>query len=238
MSSIAIVGAGPGMGLAIARTFGSRGFGVALIARNRAKLDDMAGQLAAEGITAAAFPADVLDHDALTQALKDAAAHFGGISVLEYSPVGKFGSIVLTAPSQTEPSHVQHEMDFQLYGAITATKAVLPAMREAGAGTLLYTTGAGSINPVPQIANVNAASAALRNWAVNLHKELAGTGIQAAHIAIDVSVNTPAFPGAPTAPAEEIATAYWNLHTTDRDKAEHVYTTGTPWADAAPANPN
>ena len=75
MSSIAIVGAGPGMGLAIARTFGSRGFGVALIARNRAKLDDMAGQLAAEGITAAAFPADVLDHDALTQALKDAAAH-------------------------------------------------------------------------------------------------------------------------------------------------------------------
>ena len=61
------------MGLAIARTFGSQGFDVALISRNRAKLDGLVGTLTAEGITAAAFPADVLDRDALTQALKDAA---------------------------------------------------------------------------------------------------------------------------------------------------------------------
>ncbi|MFD5141505.1 SDR family NAD(P)-dependent oxidoreductase [Streptomyces sp. NPDC058378] len=58
MPSIAIVGAGPGMGLAIARTFGSQGFDVALIARNRDKLNDLAGRLDAEGITAAAFPAE------------------------------------------------------------------------------------------------------------------------------------------------------------------------------------
>lgn len=45
MPVIAIVGAGPGMGLAIARTFGSRGFDVALISRNRAKLDDLVGKL-------------------------------------------------------------------------------------------------------------------------------------------------------------------------------------------------
>jgi NADP-dependent 3-hydroxy acid dehydrogenase YdfG len=90
--SIAIVGAGPGMGLAIARTFGSKGFDVALIARNRANLDDLVAQLGADGITAAAFPADVLDRDALTQALNDATARFGGIDVLEYSPVGGLGS--------------------------------------------------------------------------------------------------------------------------------------------------
>lgn len=74
MRTIAIVGAGPGMGLAIARTFGSRGFDVALVARNQAKLDDLVGTLEAEGITAAGFPADVRDHDASTQALKDAGA--------------------------------------------------------------------------------------------------------------------------------------------------------------------
>lgn len=223
MTTIAIVGAGPGMGLAIARTFGSRGFDVALIARNRAKLDDLVGQLAAEGITAAAFPADVLDHDALTQALKDAATHFGGIDILEYSPAGTLGSTVLTAPSETDPSHVRHEMDFLLYGAIAATRAVLPAMREAGTGTLLYTTGAGSLDPVPMVANVNAAAAALRNWAINLHKELADTGIQAAHVAIGVSVGTATIPGAPTVPAEQIAPVYWELHT-NRDDAERVFT--------------
>lgn len=225
MTSIAIVGAGPQMGLAIARTFGSQGFDVALIARNRDKLDDLVGKLGAEGITAAAFPADVLDRNALTQALKDAAAHFGGIDVLEYSPVGTFGVTTLTAPATTEPSDVEFEMNFQLYGAIAATRAVLPAMREAGAGTLLYTTGAGSIWPDPRVANVNAAAAALRNWVMNLHKELAdaGTGIQAAHVGIDSSIGVSVIPGVEAARPEQITPLYWELHTTKRDEAELVF---------------
>ncbi|WP_406322755.1 SDR family NAD(P)-dependent oxidoreductase [Streptomyces sp. NBC_01637] len=223
MTSIAIIGAGPQLGLSIARTFGAQGFDVALISRNRAKLDNLVAQLAAEGINAAAFPADVLDRDALAQALKDAAAQFGGIDVLEYSPVGSFGSTTLTTPTGTEPSHVQHEMEFQLYGAIAATQAALPAMREAGAGTLLYTTGAGSIDPVPAVANVNAAAAALRNWAINLHKELDGTGIQAAHVGIDVSIGMSVVPGFPTAKPEQISPVYWDLHTTKRDQAELVF---------------
>lgn len=223
MPTIAIVGAGPQLGLAIARTFGSHGYDVALISRNRAKLDELVAKLAADGITAAAFPADVLDRGTLAEALRQAAAHFGGIDVLEYSPVGGIDSTTLTTPSTTEPAHVQHEMDFQLYGAITATQAVLPAMRQAGAGTLLYTTGAGSIDPVPMVGNVNAAAAALRNWAVNLHKELADSGIQAAHVGIDVSIGMSVVPGFPTAQPEEIAPVYWELHTTDRATAERVF---------------
>ncbi|UUU19195.1 SDR family NAD(P)-dependent oxidoreductase [Streptomyces sp. DSM 40750] len=223
MTSIAIVGAGPQMGLAIARTFGSQGFDVALISRNREKLDDLVGKLGAEGITAAAFPADVLDRDALTRALKDAAIRFGGIDVLEYSPVGTFGVTTLTAPATTAPSDVEFEMNFQLYGAIAATQAVLPAMREAGAGTLLYTTGAGSIWPDPRVANVNAAAAALRNWVMNLHKELAGTGIQAAHVGIDSSIGVSVIPGVEAARPEQITPLYWDLHTTKRDQAELVF---------------
>ncbi|MGW2049889.1 SDR family NAD(P)-dependent oxidoreductase [Streptomyces sp. NPDC001858] len=224
MTSIAIIGAGPQLGLSIARTFSSRGFDVALISRNRAKLDGLVDTLTTEGITAVAFPADVLDRDALTQALKDAATRFGGIDVLEYSPVGTFGGTTLTTPAETDPSHVQHEIEFQLYGAIAATKAVLPSMREAGAGTLLYTTGAGSIDPVPQVGNVNAAAAALRNWAINLHKELDGTGIQAAHVGIDVSIGMSVIPDFPTAQPEQISPVYWDLHTTKRDQAELVFT--------------
>jgi len=105
--SIAIVGAGPGMGLAIARTFGSRGFDVALIARNRDKLGELVLRLGAEGITADAFPADVLDHNALTQALKSAATRFGGVDVLEYSPAVSLESVSLPAPSRTGSPDVQ-----------------------------------------------------------------------------------------------------------------------------------
>ncbi|MET8980113.1 SDR family NAD(P)-dependent oxidoreductase [Streptomyces sp. NPDC004539] len=223
MPTIAIVGAGPQLGLAVARTFGSHGHSVALLSRDRAKLDGLVADLAADGITAAAFPADVLDRDALTAALHDASRHFGGIDVLEYSPVGGLGSTRLTLPSETVPADVEHEMNFQLYGAITATRAVLPAMREAGTGTLLFTTGAGSLDPVPQVGNVNAAAAALRNWAVNLHKELAGSGVQAAHVGIDVSIGMSVVPGFPTARPEEISPVYWELHTVHRDKAERVF---------------
>ncbi|MFI1332895.1 SDR family oxidoreductase [Streptomyces sp. NPDC020845] len=164
----------------------------------------------------------MLDRDALAQAFKDAAAAFGGIDVLEYSPVGTFGSTALTAPTETEPSQVEFEMNFQLYGAMAAAQAVLPAMREVGAGALLHTTGAGSITPDPRVANVNAA-AALRNWAINLHNELAGTGIQAAHVGIDVSIGTSILPRLPTAQPEEISPVYWALHATHRDEAERVF---------------
>jgi hypothetical protein len=147
----------------IARTFGSQGFDVALISRNREKLDGLVGEFAADGITAAAFPADVLDRDALTQALKDAASRFGGIDVLEYSPVGAFGVIKLPAP--------------------------------AGAGTLLYTTGAGSIWPDPRVA----------------------------HVGIDSSIGVSVIPGVEAAKPEQIAPLYWELHTTKRDEAELVF---------------
>ncbi|MFD7047954.1 SDR family NAD(P)-dependent oxidoreductase [Streptomyces mirabilis] len=223
MTSIAIVGAGPQLGLSIARTFGSQGYDVALISRNRTKLDALVGTLTAEGITAAAFPADVLDRDALTQALKDAAAQFGGIDVLEYSPLAGLDTSVMTTPAETDLVHVQHEIEFHLYGAIAATKAVLPAMREAGTGTLLFTTGAGSMNPQPPTANIDTAAAALRNWAINLHKELADTGIQAAHIGLDVTIGTPTFYGRPQATADQLAPIYWDLHTTNRDQAERTF---------------
>jgi NAD(P)-dependent dehydrogenase (short-subunit alcohol dehydrogenase family) len=210
------------MGLAIARTFGSRGYNVALIARDPSKLDRLVSQLTTEGTNAAAFPADVLHRDGLTQALDEAAAHYGGIDVLEHSPSPSFGALNLTAPSQTTPTDVQALLELQLYSAITATQAVLPAMRHSGAGTLLYTNGGGSIDPNPMLGNVNAAQAALRNWVLNLHKELSEEGIQAAHLAINVWIGAGAPPGVPTAEAEEIAPMYWDLHVM-REKAESVF---------------
>ncbi|MFE4723990.1 SDR family NAD(P)-dependent oxidoreductase, partial [Streptomyces sp. NPDC056728] len=52
MSTIAIVGAGPGLGLSIAKVFGVHGFDVALISRNKVKLDALVAELAEAGITA------------------------------------------------------------------------------------------------------------------------------------------------------------------------------------------
>lgn len=64
-SIIAVVGAGPGLGRAIARRFGSAGHPVALVSRNRDKLAAIAVSLRGEGITAGVFPADVTDEPGL-----------------------------------------------------------------------------------------------------------------------------------------------------------------------------
>ncbi|MGW2651452.1 SDR family NAD(P)-dependent oxidoreductase [Streptomyces sp. NPDC001393] len=214
MPTLAIVGAGPGMGLAIARTFGSRGFDVALIARTKEKLETLVAELGQENITAVAFPADVMDRASITDALDAAKDRFGSVDVLEYSPAphSPVPGITLAAPSEVTVDNLQPQIEYTLYGAVAAVQAVLPTMRKSGAGTLLFTTGGGSVSPVPMLGNVNAAAAALRNWVINLHNELAGTGVHAAHVAINVWIGDGGPEGYPTATPERIAPLYWDLY--------------------------
>lgn len=68
MKTIAIVGAGPGLGLSIAKKFGTNGFQVALISRNADKLNPLVDELKGLGIEAAAFPADLYNKEQLTSA--------------------------------------------------------------------------------------------------------------------------------------------------------------------------
>ncbi|MFC5824560.1 SDR family NAD(P)-dependent oxidoreductase [Nonomuraea insulae] len=216
MSVIAIVGAGPGMGLSIAKLFGAHGFEVALVARDAAKLDTLVNDLREAGVSAAAFTADVTDRPSLVTAFEQINKRFGRVDVLEYSPATR--EVEMAGPLETTPDNVQSQIEYYLYGAITAAAQVLPAMREAGAGTLLFTTGGGSITPHPAMGNINAAAAALRNWVLNLHQVLDGTGVHAAHVAISAWIGS----GPPEAEPDAIASAYWDLHTA-RDRAEINY---------------
>lgn len=224
MPAIAIVGAGPGMGLSIAKLFGGHGFDVALIARDKDKLDALVTQLTESGITAAAFSADVMDRPTLSTALDAASARFGGVDVLEYSPAphNPVPGVTMAGPVDVTVDNLQPQIEYYVYGAVTAARQVLPAMLDAGAGTLLFTTGGGSITPNPMMGNVNAAAAALRNWVLNLNTVLADRGVYAAHVAINTWIGAGGPPGIPTAPADDIAAVYWDLYSS-RDRPEFVF---------------
>jgi len=139
MPAIALVAAGGRLGLSLGRIFGGHGFDVALIARSAERLDELTGKLAAEGITAAGFPADVTDRPALAAALDNAAERFGRIDVLHYSSPGAGSTETLrsTGPLDVTVDNLVPQLECTCYGAVTATRAVLPAMLAAGAGTLL-----------------------------------------------------------------------------------------------------
>jgi NAD(P)-dependent dehydrogenase (short-subunit alcohol dehydrogenase family) len=159
MPTIAIVGAGPGLGLEIARVFGNQGFAVALLARSQSKLDGLASTLGAEDIEAAGFAADITDPNSLASGFAAIADRFGAVDVLEFSPAPGPGSPGMGMVDVLELSreNVQPQLDFYLFGGIVAAEQVLPAMIEAGAGTLIFTTGGGSVTPIPMLGNVNVA---------------------------------------------------------------------------------
>ena len=85
--TLAVVGAGPGLGLSNAKRFGAAGFQVALLARNADKLDRLVAELDGLGVTARSYVADLTDRPGLAAALARVEADFGAIDVLEFSPV-------------------------------------------------------------------------------------------------------------------------------------------------------
>ena len=188
MRTIAIVGAGAQLGEAIGKRFAREGFAVALIARNREKLEATAARLAEHGAKVGVFPADITDRPALARALEEAQEALGPIEVLEYSPAPSpvdIGRAPYVEAREVTVESILPQLDLNLFGGVAAVQQVLPGMLERDRGTILVTSGAGS-GPVavPQIANQTLVAAALRNWVLALNASLAGTGVYAAHVAI------------------------------------------------------
>jgi NADP-dependent 3-hydroxy acid dehydrogenase YdfG len=226
--TIAVVGAGPGVGLGVAEKFGSEGFRVALISRDAGHLADLARQLQARGIEAAGFPADVRDRPALAAALAQAAARLGPIDVLEYGPVPPREA--MRTPRLIDVAAEQVQLDVAVLGAITAVQAVLPGMLAQRAGTLLFTTAASAQYPVPMTASFGVAAGALLNYVRLLHQDLKAEGIHAGIVAIAGLVVRPGedagkyaghgLPaGLPLLSPQDVAQAHWALHT-GRDRVE------------------
>ena len=226
MPAIALVAAGGRLGLSLGKVFGGHGFDVALIARSQERLGQLTGKLTAEGITAVGFPADVTDRPALAAALDSATARFGEIRVLHYSSPGAGTTQALrsTGPLDVTVDNLGPQVECTCYGAITATRAVLPAMLAAGTGTLLYTTGGSSVTPAPVFVSAGMAGAALRKWAITLNGALAPQGVYAGHVAIGTWIA--GTPGAPAGIAakdpDDIARLYWDLHTLHEPAEHHI----------------
>lgn len=224
MPVAAIVGAGPGLGLSLARTFGRHGHAVALLARDTARLEAAVTALGAEGITAAAFPVDVTDRPGLARALGRVAGELGPVDVLEYSPYTPRQAFTDVLDVEVE-AHLAPNVETVLYGAVHAARTVLPAMLAAGTGTLLFTGGIGSISPLAALAPANAAQAALRNHVHNLHAALRPRGVHAAWVAVGAAITATPPPGWPAIAPDDLAAVHWELHR-GRTEVERVVTGG------------
>ncbi len=190
MKTLAIVGAGPGLGLSLAKTFGQREYRVALIARSQEKLDTYVQQLQALHIEAAGFAADVMNAPQLEAALARVKETFGPVDMLEYSPLPSWTESDAAPVSVLDvtPESAIASLQMSVLGAITSVKAVLPDMLARGSGTLFFTTGISALIPLPSLGNFGIAVSGLRNYALNLHEALADRGIYAGTLCIGIRI--------------------------------------------------
>jgi hypothetical protein len=98
-------------------------------------------------------------------------------------------------------------------------------MLAAGAGTLLFTGGIGSINPLPVLAGANAAQSGLRNYVHNLNGAAAQHGVYAAWVAVGLFIGTNRPADYPSIDPDHLAEILWQMHTTRTD-VERIVTGG------------
>lgn len=220
MKTLAIVGAGPGLGLSLAKTFGQREHRVALIARTQAKLDTYVQQLQALHIEAAGFAADVMNAPQLEAALARVKETFGPVDILEYSPLPNWTESDSAPVSVLDvtPESAIASLQMSVLGAITSVKAVLPDMLARGSGTLFFTTGISALIPLPSLGNVGIAVSGLRNYALNLHEALADRGIYAGTLCIGIRITK----GDPEKDPDRIAARIYEM-CERRDRVEETF---------------
>ncbi|MFF1405594.1 SDR family oxidoreductase [Streptomyces sp. NPDC058294] len=214
MTTFALVGAGPGLGLACTRRFGAAGHTVALLARNAEHLDSLVAELDRDGIQARGYTADVLGPDSLTTALRRAGEELGPVEILQFSPVPRadFMKPVL----DTGPADLDDPLGFSIKGPLTCVNAVLPGMRAMGRGTLLFVNGGSAVRPHPDRAGTSIAFAGESAYAAMLHDALAGENIHAAQLIVPGAISPESERSSPNVLAERL----YALHT-DRDGFRH-----------------
>lgn len=199
-----IVGAGPGIGAALAEAFAGEGYDIVMLARGPAKLRELCADLSRKtGRAVCAYAADAGDEVSLKQGLDIARADFGDPQVLIYNAA----SSVLDAPTQVPLERLVDEFRVNIGGALVAAQEVAPAMIKAKKGTILFTGGGFAYEPAMKYASLSLGKAALRSLTYTLAQELGKHGVHVATVTVHGFIQT----GTHFDP-QRIAQAYVWLH--------------------------
>jgi short-subunit dehydrogenase len=201
-----LVGAGPGLGIAVARRFATSGYRVTLVARNQDGLEDLAGSLDDTGVPIDTIAADASDPEGLRARMSELYRTPDAPGLIIYNAV-------MGAPDKLLESSVEHlqtAYTVDVISAIVLAQVAAPVMRSTGSGTILVTGGGFADHPIPALATISLGKAALRSAATILGADLEADGIRVATFTIagQIVAGTAFDP-------ENIAKRYWEVAQTD-----------------------
>ncbi len=177
-----ITGASSGIGAALAREWSARGAPVILSGRDRARLDDMAGQLDTPTLC---LPFDVRDDEAMRAATQQAVDWRGGVDIF----VANAGVSQRSRATRTDMRVYRDIIDIDLVAQIAATQALLPHFERRGLGRLVFISSIAGKVGVPMRTAYCAAKFGLIGYADALRAELSMHGVDV-HVVAPGSIAT------------------------------------------------
>lgn len=179
--AVLVVGAGPGLGAAVARRFAEAGMPVAVSTRTEGTVEAIASQINSAGGTAKAFAADATDEDAVIALFDRVEKELGPIGITVFNAGAFARATVLETPAE----------DFEKYWRIGCFGGFLVA-REAARrmlprkqGTILITGATAALRGSANFVNLAVGKFGLRALAQSMARELGPAGIHVAHVIID-----------------------------------------------------
>jgi NAD(P)-dependent dehydrogenase (short-subunit alcohol dehydrogenase family) len=168
-----IVGASGGLGVAMAHALSDSGANIALVARNKAKLDALAAELTKKGGTAAAFTADLTKEDDVARMAAEVNARFPKPQIL----INSAGINIRKNLVDFTVAEFQSVMDSSLLSTFLACRAFVPGMMGTGYGRIINLASIMAHVSLPGRTAYSSAKASLLGLTRALALELAGEGI-------------------------------------------------------------
>ncbi len=180
--AVAITGASSGIGEATALALAGAGAAVALGARRKDRVDDLARRIEADGGRAVAIEVDITDEPRARAFIESAHSQLGGLHGL----VNNAGLMLLGPVEGTDTEEWRRMVEVNVMGLLYCTHAALPLMREGGGGHIVNVSSTAGRSAAPGAAVYNFTKFGVTGFSEALRQE-------ALHSAIRVTCIEPGF---------------------------------------------
>ena len=182
-SVIAITGASAGIGRATALRLAREGASLAICARRRDRLDEVAADIVRAGGQALPIVADVTNESDMRTLVAGAIERFGRLDVMMCNAgFGIYGTI-----DTIEPDQMKRLLDVNYLGTYHALRAALPVFRRENRGHAIIISSIVGKRGVPYVGAYAATKFAQDGLAQCLRSELHGSNI---HVSVVYPVST------------------------------------------------
>jgi len=143
-----VTGGSLGIGKAIARELAQEGVDVAIVARNKERLEATARELGKEtGQRVIAIPTDVTNREQVEAMVARAAKELGGLHILVNSGSSPGGSTNAVGPIESVVDEdLLYDFNVKYVGALRCARAVIPHLKEQKWGRIVNISGTNARN--------------------------------------------------------------------------------------------